>query len=216
MSAIINKNSLTNWMFSDYENDKNYQPFFSCSGASLRGRLISLADIPSQAIRGTASIIGGIFMSLACIALSIYAKNLKGFSIAILTFTAGNLWVLATKTFVIVGDILGIFVPQMGRKARTLVRLFDTAFLNSYNDMDIKQDIFTTYKAAASEHTNGPQTFYVGLITKNIIEKLWKADSEERPEIYDRLNTTIQGTYEDYKDKTGSIYIEATYDLDVM
>jgi hypothetical protein len=202
MTKINNTQSFTNWAFSDYQNDKNYQPFFSCSGASLRGRLISLADIPSQAIRGTASIIGGILSSLLYVLDGLNKRKLKYFSAAILTFTAGNLWVVATKIFVIVGDILGIFAPQMGRQARTLVRVFNAAiemeFRRSYNLPEPYHLL-----GADLSHTPIPQPASVGWIASEFIWKVCQAESHEREELYDRLNGTIQEIFENYKDKTG-------------
>ena len=99
-------NPIINWAFSDYANDANSQPFFSCKTASLKGRFISFVDIPSQAIRGTASIVGSVFASVFLLWKSIRKRDMDYFYAAIHTLTAGNLYVIATKTFVIVGDIL--------------------------------------------------------------------------------------------------------------
>ena len=192
-------NPIINWAFSDYANDANSQPFFSCKTASIKGRLINLVDIPSQAIRGTASIIGSVLASVILLCNAVRDRRLPLFYSAILTVTAGNLYVIATKTFVIVADILGIVVPELGRHARTLTRLFDNAFRMKFEDYN--NSVIPKFQAADLKHTYVPQSFYVGAVSSMIIRELYAATSDERSKQYGKLSELINTTYQKYVNK---------------
>lgn len=135
-------------------------------------------------------------------------------SSGLLGATLGTAWTVFTRIAAAAGDVFGFVVPQVGRKARTFIKVFNTAIrLENDSNKLLSRWQCTPIQGADFKHTIRPQSVEVGDYLYGVVRSVSKMGFNK---ISEKICTSIKNIYENYKDKTGISTIDNVYGDDAL